>query len=103
MAHSPHSPDVMFSPLDPAAFGSPYDRPPSVASTEGAWRRRQTIKRGVTRKVKLTGGNLITEYPVPTAIRNAVEPKWAATNTSEFTYVPLSPVSVSCSYPIARV
>ena len=53
-------------------------------STDTAWRRRQTIKRGVTRKVKLTRGNFITEYPVPTAVHNAIEPKWKNTNTTEF-------------------
>jgi hypothetical protein len=60
------------------------------ASTNGvdsAWRRRQTIKRGVTRKVKLTSGNFITEYPVPTPVFTAVEAKWTQTQTTEFTYV----------------
>ena len=81
------------SPIDPSAYGVP-SRPGSAvsSSTDGAWRRRQTIKRGVTRKVKLTSGNFVTEYVVPTAIRNAVEPRWAATNTSEFTYVNSRPL-----------
>jgi chitin synthase len=83
----------IFSPVDPSAYGAPFERPASTvsSSTDGAWRRRQTIKRGVTRKVKLTGGNFIAEYAVPTAIRNAVEPKWAATNTTEFTYASCPP------------
>ncbi|KIJ56843.1 glycosyltransferase family 2 protein [Sphaerobolus stellatus SS14] len=87
--------DDSLSPIDNDAYGSPL-RPSSTvsSSTEGAWRRRQTIKRGVTRKVKLTGGNFIAEYPVPTAIRNAVEPKWAATNTTEFTHMRYSAVTV---------
>lgn len=43
------------------------------------WSRRQTLpKRGPTRKVKLTHGkNFVVEYAVPTAVRNAVEGKWA--------------------------
>lgn len=42
------------------------------------WSRRQTIpRRGPTRKVKLTAGkNLVVEYAVPTAVRNAVEGRW---------------------------
>lgn len=81
-----HSQNVMFSPMDSDVYGVPFHREGSTlsVSTDGAWRRRQTIKRGVTRKIKLTGGNFITEYPVPTAIRNAVESKWV-NNTSEFT------------------
>jgi hypothetical protein len=86
----------MSSPVDPAGYGAPFERPGSTvsSSTDGAWRRRQTIKRGVTRKVKLTGGNFIAEYAVPTAVRNAVEPRYAATNTTEFTYAfrPVVPV-----------
>lgn len=69
----------------------PYngDRPDSILSTstngvETAWRRRQTIKRGVTRKVKLTHGNFITEYPVPTPVYSAIESKWSSTDTTEF-------------------
>ncbi|KAJ7937082.1 glycosyltransferase family 2 protein [Mycena leptocephala] len=77
-------------PIDPDTFG----RPASVVSTstngvESAWRRRQTIKRdrGVTRKVKLTNGNFITEYPVPTAVYSAIEPNYRQTSTSEFSHM----------------
>ncbi|KAI3597856.1 chitin synthase [Moniliophthora roreri] len=73
-------------PVDPNTFGDPAqymshrERNALVHSTESgvesAWIRRQTIKRGVTRKVKLTQGNFIAEYPVPTPILNAVEPKY---------------------------
>lgn len=80
-------------PLDPNGYGD-FDpgRPGSVisASTNGiesAWRRRQTIKRGVTRKVKLTHGNFIAEYPVPTPIFNAAEAKWKNANTTEFSHM----------------
>ncbi|KAH7887783.1 glycosyltransferase family 2 protein [Phlebopus sp. FC_14] len=79
-------------PVDPSAYGDPYARPPSSmsSSTNGvdtAWRRRQTIKRGVTRKVKLTKGNFITEYPVPTPVHSAIEARYAATNTTEFSHM----------------
>ncbi|KAJ3559212.1 hypothetical protein NM688_g478 [Phlebia brevispora] len=80
-------------PVDPSSFGDPYERPMSTVSTstngvESGWRRRQTIKRGVTRKVKLTKGNFITEYPVPTPVFSAIESKWtSATKTTEFTHM----------------
>ncbi|KIJ70012.1 glycosyltransferase family 2 protein [Hydnomerulius pinastri MD-312] len=79
-------------PADPSAYGDPYARPTSAMSqsTNGvdtAWRRRQTIKRGVTRKVKLTKGNFITEYPVPTPVHSAIEAKYATTNTTEFSHM----------------
>ena len=78
------------SPVDPSAYGDPYGRPTSVASSasggvESAWRRRQTIKRGVTRRVKLTKGNFITEYQVPTPVYSAIESKWTTgVRTTEF-------------------
>lgn len=85
----------MHSSLDPNTLGDPYargSRPDSVISTstngiESAWRRRQTIKRGVTRKVKLTHGNFIAEYPVPTPVHTAIEAKWSGTKSTEFSYV----------------
>lgn len=78
-----------FSPIDPNAYGDPYSRPLSSVSTastgvDSAWRRRQTIKRGVTRKVKLTQGNFITEYAVPSPVYSATEDKWKNTNSTEF-------------------
>ncbi|THG98213.1 hypothetical protein EW026_g3937 [Hermanssonia centrifuga] len=79
-------------PVDPTSFGDPYDRPLSTVSStngvESAWRRRQTIKRGVTRKVKLTNGNFITEYAVPSPVYSAIEGKWTAgTRTTEFSHM----------------
>lgn len=80
-------------PIDPAAYGDPYARPMSSVSSvsngvDSAWRRRQTIKRGVTKKVKLTKGNFITEYPVPTPVYSAIEAKWTAgVNTTEFSHM----------------
>ncbi|KAJ1311786.1 hypothetical protein OPQ81_010252 [Rhizoctonia solani] len=83
--------------IDPSAYGDPYEgRPGSVYSqtsmTPSArqneqWRRRQTIKRGKTKRVKLEGGNFITEYAVPTPVAKAVEAKHQMTNTNEFTHM----------------
>nr|ADX07293.1 putative chitin synthase [Flammulina velutipes] len=79
--------------VDPDSFGDPYgSRPMSVATTssmgvDSAWRRRQTIKRGVTRKVKLTNGNFIAEYLVPTPIHSAIEARYASGNTTEFSHM----------------
>ncbi|KAG8980226.1 Chitin synthase, class 2 [Tulasnella sp. JGI-2019a] len=73
-------------------FSGGFDRR-SVASdsgsTDAGWRRRQTIKRGVAKKVALTGGNFIAEYAVPTAVRNAIESKYitANSNSKEFTHM----------------
>ncbi|EEB94788.1 hypothetical protein MPER_06343 [Moniliophthora perniciosa FA553] len=86
-------------PVDPNAFGDPaqymdhQEHNAAIHSTESsvesAWRRRQTIKRGVTRKVKLTQGNFIAEYPVPTPILNAVEAKYlnGAGGKTEFSHM----------------
>ncbi|KAI0326691.1 glycosyltransferase family 2 protein [Cubamyces sp. BRFM 1775] len=79
--------------FDPNSYGDPYgNRPLSVASTssggvESQWRRRQTIKRGVTRKVKLTKGNFIAEYPVPGPVFSAIEPKWQSSKSTEFSHM----------------
>ena len=87
--------DPSYRPIDPNAYGDPYERPMSTISTassgvESSWRRRQTIKRGVTRKVKLTKGNFIAEYPVPSPVYSAIEPKWLGMSKStEFSWVPL--------------
>lgn len=59
----------------------------SVISLETNWRRRQTIKRGVTRRVKLIKGNFIVEYPVPTAVRNAIESKYTSMQSTEFSHM----------------
>jgi len=82
--------------IDPSAYGSPYGRPEStysqVSLTPSArqneqWRRRQTIKRGKTKKVVLNAGNFVTDYAVPTAVAAAVEAKYASTTTNEFTHM----------------
>ncbi|KAI9805734.1 MAG: Chitin synthase, class 2 [Piccolia ochrophora] len=59
---------------------SPYQR--SETSSTEAWRQRQLppaggIKRGPTRKVKLVQGSVLSvDYPVPSAIQNAVQAKY---------------------------
>ena len=70
----------------PAAFGgtertqSPYER--SETSSTEAWKQRQApgatgLKRYATRKVKLVQGSVLSvDYPVPSAIRNAVQAKY---------------------------
>ncbi|KAL0959110.1 hypothetical protein HGRIS_014407 [Hohenbuehelia grisea] len=64
-------------------------RPDSVLSfgSDNGWGRRQTIKRGVTRRVPLTNGNFIAEYAVPTPILNAIESQYKQTNSTEFTHM----------------
>ncbi|KAG8830026.1 Chitin synthase, class 2 [Serendipita sp. 399] len=75
----------------PPSVGGRYGAPspqPTVSSVDAGWRKRQTIKRGKTKRVKLTKGNFISEYPVPTAVLNATESKWKnATNTTEFSHM----------------
>ncbi|KAH8592706.1 BcCHSIII, class III chitin synthase [Bisporella sp. PMI_857] len=63
----------------PGRSDSPYSR--ADTDTTEAWRRRQApadgLKRYPTRKVKLTqGGVLNVEYPVPSAIKNAIQQKY---------------------------
>ena len=59
---------------------SPYPRS-ETSSTEG-WRQRQapaatSLKRYATRKVKLVQGSVLSvDYPVPSAIQNAVQAKY---------------------------
>jgi len=58
------------------------------STTEVSWCGSQTTKRGVTRKVKLTSGHFVAEYPVPSPVKNAIDVKWAnATITTEFTHM----------------
>lgn len=65
-------------------------RSPSIAASEDDWRRRaRPIQRGITRRVKLTQGNFINDYPVPKAISNSVEQKYKqqAGDSKEFTHL----------------
>ncbi|KXH63120.1 chitin synthase [Colletotrichum salicis] len=71
--------------LDSDAGGFGYgNRPPSTVDAEESWTRRQQpgnqgggLKRYATRKIKLTQGSVLSiDYPVPSAIKNAVQPKY---------------------------
>ncbi|KAG0150823.1 hypothetical protein CROQUDRAFT_37815 [Cronartium quercuum f. sp. fusiforme G11] len=62
----------------------------SIAASEDDWRRRaRPIQRGITRRVKLTQGNFINDYPVPKAISNSIEKKYLeqAGDSKEFTHL----------------
>lgn len=65
------------------------DRADSYASMEEFRQRQQLPKRSKTTRVKLTKGNFINEYPVPSAIRNAVQPQFrdAELGSTEFTHM----------------
>ncbi|KAI5358267.1 putative chitin synthase, nucleotide-diphospho-sugar transferase [Septoria linicola] len=88
--------------LNDPSFGGP-DRAPSpysrseTGSTE-AWRQRQQpgaaaggLKRNATRKVKLVQGAVLSaDYPVPSAIQNAVQAKYRndlESGSEEFTHL----------------
>ena len=84
-----------------AAFGvpgrvtSPYAR--SETSSTEAWRQRQApggggnLRRYATRKVKLVQGSVLSvDYPVPSAIQNAVQSKYRGDlegGSEEFTHM----------------
>ncbi|KAG9238120.1 putative chitin synthase G [Amylocarpus encephaloides] len=77
--------------------GSPYSRA-DTDSTE-AWKQRQApggpgggLKRYATRKIKLVQGSVLSiNHPVPSAIKNAIQPKYQqeaeATSSEEFTHM----------------
>lgn len=68
----------------PGRVTSPYSR--SETSSTEAWRQRQApgvggggggLRRYATRKVKLVQGSVLSvDYPVPSAIQNAVQAKY---------------------------
>lgn len=67
----------------------------SVMSLDGDWRRRQAqsgLRRYATRRVKLQQGQVLSiEYPVPSAVSNAIQSKYrdggADSATTEFTHM----------------
>ena len=80
----------------PDQVPSPYQR--SEAGSTEAWARRQqpgggnsNLKRAGTRKVKLVQGAVLSaDYPVPSAIQNAVQSKYRndlESGSEEFTHV----------------
>jgi len=84
----------------PDRVPSPYDARSEAGSTE-AWEQRQqpgggvvstgNLKRAATRKVKLVQGSVLSaDYPVPSAIQNAVQAKYRndlESGSEEFTHV----------------
>lgn len=91
---SQHSAGEYGGQLGGAAFPE-YDRPASTVNDESSFmQRQQTTKRSgglgrtKTRRVKLQqGGVLSIDYPVPSAIKNAIQPKYrdAEGGSEEFT------------------
>jgi chitin synthase len=80
----------------PDQAASPYSR--SETSSTEAWRQRQNpvaatggLKRNQTRKVKLVQGAVLSvDYPVPSAIQNAVQAKYRndlESGSEEFTHM----------------
>ena len=80
----------------PGRAPSPYQR--SETSSTEAWRQRQApttngnnLRRYATRKVKLVQGSVLSvDYPVPSAIRNAVQAKYRSDlegGSEEFTHM----------------
>ncbi|KAH6881437.1 hypothetical protein J4E91_005368 [Alternaria rosae] len=81
----------------PQRAPSPYQR--SETSSTEAWRQRQQpgggaaggLKRGMTRKVKLVQGSVLSaDYPVPSAIQNAIQAKYRndlESGSEEFTHM----------------
>ncbi|KAL1413394.1 Chitin synthase, class 7 [Vanrija albida] len=62
----------------------------SRAARDQAFMQRQAthLRRGQTRKVKLTGGHWIQDYVVPGGVANKIEPKWLAMGAkNEFTHM----------------
>ncbi|KAF4439844.1 chitin synthase [Fusarium austroafricanum] len=80
-----------FGNLDAAA---PFPRPDSAFDPEDSWVERQQqpqmgggLGRSKTRKIKLVQGSVLSiDYPVPSAIKNAVQPQYRDTEsgTEEF-------------------
>jgi len=99
--------EVFSGPLDdstqaydaPGRVPSPYQR--SETSSTEAWRQRQQpgggmgggggLKRAQTRKVKLVQGSVLSaDYPVPSAIQNAIQAKYRndlESGSEEFTHM----------------
>ena len=83
----------------PQRAPSPYDR--SETSSTADWRARQQpggavaaaggLKRGMTRKVKLVQGSVLSaDYQVPSAIQNAIQAKYRndlESGSEEFTHM----------------
>lgn len=75
----------------PGRMGTPFSggHESDENASQAEWIKRQQMpKRGLTRKVKLTRGHWIVDHHVPTAVRNAVEPKWSTgVKSNEFSHM----------------
>ena len=88
------SPTSFGGTLSPTPYGSSASngRPGSTVSMD-KWRRRQApsgMRRYGTRKIKLQQGQVLAiDYPVPSAVQNAIQPKYreedAESGSNEFT------------------
>ena len=77
----------------PGRVPSPYERSDGASSTE-AWRQRQapaSLRRYGTRKIRLQQQVLSIDYPVPSAIQNAIQSKYRQPDveggSEEFTHM----------------
>lgn len=78
-----HNGGYMAAPGGPQGGRPQFTKGPGSRSetvlSDKEWRQRaRPPQRGKTRKVKLTKGNFINEYPVPERIKNSVEPRYIA-------------------------
>jgi chitin synthase len=77
----PPPPSSVYSLTEEEAYDHSYSHEPSL--TDNSWVRRQhtvrqgaSVKRSKTRKIKLVQGSILSvEYPVPSAVQNAIEPR----------------------------
>lgn len=83
---------------EPEYFGQPYAGSISEGGTTSsdAWKRRQGpgtggLRRYGTRKIKLVQGSVLSvDYPVPSAIQNAIQPEYRESEeafSEEFTHM----------------
>ncbi|KAL2110593.1 hypothetical protein VUR80DRAFT_967 [Thermomyces stellatus] len=86
-----------------AAGGYDYpNRTPSPANPEDSWARRQQaggggLKRYATRKVKLVQGSVLSiDYPVPSAIRNAVQAQYRNNEAGNDEFVKMRYTAATC-------
>ncbi|KAG5922336.1 Chitin synthase, class 1 [Claviceps africana] len=91
------------------AFGSPYDDRPASAvyDEEESWLRRQQqpggfsqgggLKRYNTRKVKLVQGSVLSiDYPVPSAVKNAIDPRYRDVEGGSEEFVKMRYTAATC-------
>lgn len=94
---------------EPGRTPSPYER--SETSSTEAWKQRQVpgangLQRYATRRVKLIQGSVLSvDYPVPSAVRNAVQAKYRNDlegGSEEFTHMRCEQSSIPYYYVSAN-